>query len=80
MPTIVRCSHLAPAIMVISAEVIMMDPAVDKFGCIKIKRNIAPGTTKSGNRPFKKSDISLLGLQSTLAINSTSEYFASSDG
>ena len=49
-------------------------------GCRSTNANIMPGTMNSGTSPCQKSRMFREGEASARAMNSTIEYFASSDG
>ena len=74
------CSQRAPAMSTITAATISMLPAVDRFGCKRISRNIAPGTMKSGTRPVKNLRTSLPGALRARARKRIMAYLASSEG
>ena len=63
-----------------TAETISMLPAVDRFGCMRISRNIVPGMMNSGASPVKKRLRFLDFMLSARARNRIDAYFASSDG
>ena len=63
-----------------TAETISMLPAVDRLGCRRISRNIAPGMTNIGTSPVKKRPKSRFFMLNARARNRIDAYFASSDG
>ena len=58
----------------------MMVPAVDRFGCSRISRNMTPGTMSTGRMPRNSFSIFLPRTVSVMAMNSTAAYLASSPG
>ena len=80
MPINPKWLNRAPASIVNTAATITIDPAVDRFGCRSTNANIMPGTMNSGTSPCQKSRMFREGEASARAMNSTIEYFASSDG
>ena len=74
------CSQRAPAMSTITAATMRMLPAVERFGCKRMSRNIAPGTANSGTSPVKNLRTSRPGALRARARKRIMAYLAISEG